>query len=68
MSDPIDEGSETAELFLNVAIQNARVAEPALPFIGGCHYCGDPVESPARFCNSDCTEDYAWLQKRRAQA
>jgi hypothetical protein len=68
MSDPIDEGSDTAQLFLDVAIRNASVVAPRLPFTGGCHYCGDPVERPALFCNNECSDDYDYLKKRQAQA
>lgn len=68
MSCPIDEGSETAQLFLDVAIKNIRTAPKPLAFSGGCYNCGDPVEYPALFCDHECGADYEHRQARLAQS
>lgn len=31
---------------------------------GYCYYCGEGVDSPKAFCDSQCRDDYDWEQTR----
>lgn len=56
--DVIDSGSDTAQFFLDIALQRQRAHGVVLPFTGQCHNCEGPVASPACFCDTGCQEDY----------
>jgi len=45
-----------------------RKPEPGLAYTGECHNCGTAVESPQRFCDSECSAEWEELQQRRAGA
>lgn len=34
---------------------------------GRCHWCEEPVASAARFCDSDCRDDYQRFEARKAR-
>lgn len=51
--------------FTEAAIEAHRKSPKQLPFTGQCHNCQACVESPKRFCNSECSEEYMWYQKRK---
>lgn len=55
--DDIDRASDREELDRAAAISAAR-ASTALPSIGACYFCNEPLFGGARFCDKDCCEDY----------
>lgn len=55
-ADQIDDGSETAEFLLQVALNNAGKYK-FLPFVGRCYNCESRL-SDSNFCDSDCRDDY----------
>lgn len=51
---------------MNEAALSQRKPEPGLAYMGECHNCGEAVEEPKRFCDSDCSREWEELQARRA--
>ena len=56
--DVIDSGADTAQLFLDISLQQQRNKGTLIAFTGKCHNCGEPVEAPGCFCDTDCQEDF----------
>jgi hypothetical protein len=57
MPDFIDHAQQRSEEDLERAIAAAR-GIPALPYVGSCYNCDAITPPGARFCDSDCREDY----------
>ncbi len=34
--------------------------------VGACHWCGEDVPHPKKFCDLACSEDYEYEKKRKA--
>ncbi len=51
---------------MNAAAVSKRKPEPGLPFTGECHNCGEAVEAPKRFCDSDCADEWEEIETKRA--
>lgn len=62
MADTGDIANDRAEIDLGFALAAARKPVPRLTFTGICHCCEERVESPKRFCDSDCAD--MWERKR----
>lgn len=64
MADEIDNGNETAEFFLTLALRNQQSKVVSTPKgIGMCLSCEADLDDDRRWCNADCRDDY-----ERAQA
>lgn len=64
MSDVIDQGNDTAELFLRAALANRDRTE--LKPCGHCHYCSDSVPEGHLFCpESECPDDWHEEERRK---
>lgn len=62
-SDPLDEGSEAAELFLRAALSRKKPSGNLKP-VGACHYCTSPVRPGLLFCpGGECSDD--WDREQR---
>lgn len=62
--DIADQGNDTADLLLTVALKN--VGKPLqLAGIGLCLNCGSEVDGERRWCDADCREDYEREARRR---
>ena len=59
MSDSVDDANATNEVLLSAAIANRNTEQ--LASTGFYLNCSDPLALGARFCDSDCRDDY---QKR----
>lgn len=57
MADIIDQGNDTAELFLRAALSRRKDEGPRSN--GRCHNCGEKLEGSERFCDTDCRDDWA---------
>lgn len=55
MSDLTDNAQATDQLFLDIALSHRK---PELPAIGKCHWCEEPAQPGAHFCDVDCRSDY----------
>lgn len=64
MSDEIDRANERSEQFLQHSLGNAMKAKPTMPPIGCCYNCEAPLEGDARFCDSDCRDDFQLRMSR----
>lgn len=67
MPDDVDRSVEDQDFNLQLALarQRARAAamRQAMPPIGVCYNCREPVEAPRLYCDKDCEADD--LKRRR---
>lgn len=56
MPDDVDVTTEREEKMM--ALLRRRVPVNELEPTGGCHWCGEPVEHPKKFCDQLCAEDF----------
>lgn len=62
MADEADRANDTAQQMLDLQLTQRRHApEP----IGICHYCSEPVETGARFCDIGCRDDWEVENRQR---
>lgn len=61
MSDNLDIAAEREEIDRNIAMATKRPVGPEPT--GECLHCGEAVEDPRRWCNSDCRD--AWEKGQR---
>lgn len=62
MSDEADVAAEQEQLLLQMSL---RLRKPAGPGCTGfCANCGEVVESPKRWCDAECREDWAKREAR----
>lgn len=72
MVDVIDQGNETADLFLSVQLrkqkQNATNATPM--GIGMCinSACGEEIDGDGRWCSPACRDEWQAEQARKGRA
>ena len=62
MADQLDRAQQEHDLHLSLQLKHRN---PALPVTGYCHWCGDIAPADARFCDSDCRDDFEKDQRRR---
>ncbi|MES2346590.1 MAG: DUF2116 family Zn-ribbon domain-containing protein [Pseudomonadota bacterium] len=61
MADEADRANDTAELYLRLALsQSAAVVPVEIKGDGHCINCEVAIEGDARWCDSECRED--WMQ------
>lgn len=65
--DVIDGGADTAQLFLDISLQQQRSKGTLITYTGFCHNCGDPVDAPACFCDTSCQEDFEKRERTHAK-
>lgn len=65
-SDPLDIAADRVEEFTQRSIENVlrQGGEPVLPFKGSCYNCREKLESPRRFCDEECADEYSYIQSR----
>ena len=63
MADELDRARDYQDM-MNLEAASKRKAAPVLDYVGKCHNCGEPVDRPRRFCDSDCTDEWEELQRR----
>ncbi len=56
MADIGDKGNDAAEVFLRSALTTKKPVGPKPD--GYCHFCGRKIESPKRWCDVTCREDW----------
>jgi hypothetical protein len=59
MADIIDEGNQTADFFLSLALLKKQ--QHVIKATGECLYCSDEVEPGRRWCNAECRDH--WQQE-----
>ena len=67
-ADQIDNANEMADAYIESAISAARVTNKNSRLVakGACHNCDEPLPCPGQlFCDSDCSEDYEYVQSRK---
>lgn len=66
-ADAADEAAHIEETFTQQSIDAVlrQGNNPQLAFIGRCHNCGDTLQDPHRFCDTECLEDWEYVQKRK---
>lgn len=64
--DIADSASDREQLDRDLALSAARQHDRPLPFIGQCYNCQSSLIDGARFCDSDCRNDYA--NRKRCEA
>lgn len=55
MADEADRANDTAQQTLDMALMVRRRVPAA---IGLCHYCAEPVNGEALFCDIGCRDDW----------
>ncbi|MCY1358876.1 hypothetical protein D9M69_454230 [compost metagenome] len=64
--DDVDRAAEIERLSTEMAIKRAlETATPALPAVGSCYNCDEPLGPTLRFCDEFCCEDYDHRMQRR---
>ena len=58
MSDGVDNAQVIIELFTEVARYCSRRDEPNVIATGFCLHCDEPVESPRRWCDAECRDNW----------
>jgi hypothetical protein len=66
-ADPVDRAVVEQDRLLEEQLRIARKPVHTLAYIGSCHNCSEPLPEPNRFCDADCRDDHAKLQRSRAQ-
>lgn len=61
MSDLIDTANAHSALLLTCALSQRK---PVLANTGKCHWCEEPVQANAHFCDSDCRDDFEQYKRR----
>ena len=56
MANEADLGNAAADLYLETAIENARLKAATPPRTGLCLNCSEPVEGA--YCDSECRRDH----------
>ena len=64
MADDADRVTELQSQMESIARKYRRLTNELEP-TGACHWCGEDVAHPKKFCDSSCAEDYEY-EKRRA--
>lgn len=67
MADDIDWANNMAQRERDAGLAAVRRAPPTLPPTGRCYNCDEGVPAGARFCDSDCRDDYEKMAKLRRQ-
>jgi hypothetical protein len=63
--DELDHAQRISEMFLDVAIENARPKGRALVPKGTCYNCDEKFQDANKlFCDLDCSEDWEKLQRK----
>lgn len=64
MTDIYDQATAREEQERELALAHVRRhSKPALQHIGVCHNCGESLDAPKTFCDSDCRDD--WQRRHR---
>ncbi|WP_351122628.1 hypothetical protein [Shewanella sp. T24-MNA-CIBAN-0130] len=53
-----DIAAKEADAHLSATINNHRSTKYALPVMGNCHNCYEPIAKPKLFCDDDCCIDF----------
>ncbi len=61
----MDDADLTQERMEKELALRLMVRRPELQPTGSCHNCGEAVLSDARFCDSDCRDDFEKREKNR---
>ena len=61
MSDLFDQASALEQLSREVALTHRK---PSLPYTGRCHWCDEPVQAGAHFCDHECRADFEQYRRR----
>ncbi len=64
MPDQFDSASALEQHTLEVALTHRK---PSLKAIGKCHWCDEPVQPGAHFCDVDCRDDYTKHKRMSAR-
>lgn len=65
MADVADLAAAESELYLTVAINNARQAERQRTHTAGyCRWCGAPTPNNGAYCDTDCRDDHEKFARR----
>lgn len=57
MNDEADRSDEKIAAAIADGIDRVR-RQTGLEHTGECHFCGEEVMAPLRFCDADCRDDY----------
>lgn len=64
--DDADRAEARIEETLSDALEEVhRAMHRAMPAVGACHYCGEPLGAGGRFCDADCRDAYEHEQRMR---
>ena len=62
--DESDQATEVEMRDTQLAIEHAR-RSVVIPFTGKCYNCDEQLETPYRWCNGDCRDD--WEKRVKTQ-
>lgn len=64
--DTIDDTNDREQRVLELKIQAIRNQEVTpQKYTGACQFCREPLESPLAFCDADCRDDFAKLERQK---
>lgn len=62
MADDADKAAEREEIARNSSMITSK--KPIGPVANGsCHYCGERLPEPMRWCDADCRNDWERMRK-----
>nr|DAV09139.1 MAG TPA: DNA-directed RNA polymerase subunit alpha [Caudoviricetes sp.] len=61
MPDLFDQEAALEQLTIDAALSHRKAT---MPYIGKCHWCEEPVQANAHFCDSDCRDDFEQYKRR----
>lgn len=64
MTDEADRSDAKIEAAILEGIRKVRAGK-SLAWTGECHWCGDGVPEPHRFCGADCRDDYERMERAK---
>jgi len=65
MADDVDLTTEREERMMEALRRRQPVVE--LEPTGTCHWCGEAVQHPKKFCDGECAADYEFDKRRQRQ-
>lgn len=63
-SDPLDAASQEIDKQMNIGLAKIRAFKP-LQSDGKCKNCNDDIDGSLLFCDSDCRDDYEFINNRK---
>jgi hypothetical protein len=65
MADIVDTANDLVALGEELALREIRAKKPEAVYTGECLFCGEPLESPRRWCDAEHRDRWELERKRK---